>query len=358
MYRSDYYLSLSGDLMCRYDRKMEIIDNVDPYAIPIEKCKLNLHKLPNITMMDLAYKSLQAYKQFEAGFVQGVLAKQFNDEAFVVIAKVQHSQRKREKLHKVWVIILKDTNISSAHCTCMARLSEVCSHVSTVLFFLHARPNTLEDSGPGPSCIEQLSLWPVPPMKKVEMLREHALCLDKEELCTLLTKLQEIDIQPAICRLLEMANSVPQNLPRSSDKWYSPNMDQCKAIEATTREQSQNSTWFKYRAARIFASRCKAVCRTTIDKPSLTVVKGVCYPQKYEKYYKDQHTNFMLSASGFIISQKYSEVGASPDGLWCHVPVVIWGVEDEVECPYLLADATSFEDFASKKHTCLTFNFQ
>ncbi|CAG9772931.1 unnamed protein product [Ceutorhynchus assimilis] len=315
MYRSDYYLSLSGDVKCRYNRKMEIIDNVDPYAIPVEECKLDLYKLPNITMMDLvnylilshsfytgqqlkAYKSLQAYKQFEAGSVQGVLAKQFNDDAFVVIAK------------------------------------------------------------------------------------KHAPCLDKEELCTLLTKLQKTDIQPAICRLLEpfasqiaMANNVPQNLPPSLDNWYSSNMvsksyeellaisktldltlteDQCKAIEATTREQSQNSTWFKYRAGRITASRFKAVCRTTIQKPSLTVVKGVCYPQKYEKYYKDQHTNFMLSASGFIICQKHPEVAASPDGLvscsCCGLGCV------EVKCPYLLADATSFEDFASKKHTCLIFN--
>ncbi|CAG9772099.1 unnamed protein product [Ceutorhynchus assimilis] len=153
-----------------------------------------------------------------------------NDTQFQSL-QVQHSQRKKEKLLKVWVIILKDTSISSAHCTCMAGLSEVCSHVSTVLFYLHARPNTLEDSGTDLSCTEQLSLWPVPPMKKVEMLRKHAPCLDKEELCTMLTKLQEIDIQPAICRLLEpfasqmaMANDVSQNLPPSLDNWYSPNM--------------------------------------------------------------------------------------------------------------------------------------
>lgn len=107
MNRSQYYLTLSGDVKCRYDQKMEIIDNIDPYAVPVRECNLDVFKIPNIGMMDLvnylilshsyytgqqlkAYKSLQAYRQYEAGSVQEVLAKQVNDEAFIVIAKVRN----------------------------------------------------------------------------------------------------------------------------------------------------------------------------------------------------------------------------------------------------------------------------
>lgn len=107
MSRSTYYTTLTGDVKCRYDKKIEIIDNVDPYAILPEECRADIYKLPNITMMDLvnylilthsfytglqlkAYKSLQAYKHAESGSVQGIFAKQINDEAFVVIGKVRN----------------------------------------------------------------------------------------------------------------------------------------------------------------------------------------------------------------------------------------------------------------------------
>lgn len=106
MFRSAYYSTLEGDVKCRYDKKIEIIDNFDPYAIPPGECDLHVYKLPNITMMDLvnylilthsyytgqqlkAYKSLQAFKQYESGSIQAIMAKQINNEAFVVISKVR-----------------------------------------------------------------------------------------------------------------------------------------------------------------------------------------------------------------------------------------------------------------------------
>lgn len=38
-----------------------------------------------------------------------------------------------------WIIIKENGSVSSAHCTCVAGLSETCSHVSTVLFALANR---------------------------------------------------------------------------------------------------------------------------------------------------------------------------------------------------------------------------
>ncbi|XP_057651515.1 uncharacterized protein LOC130891040 isoform X2 [Diorhabda carinulata] len=178
--------------------------NIYPYAIPVKECSLDMYKVPNITMMDLvnflilshsfytgqqlkAYKSLQAYKQFEAGSVQELWVKQVNDEAIVVIAKVQHFQRKREKSLKIWIIILKDTSISSAHCTCMAGLSDVCNHISMVLLYM-LRVQDMD--------------WSKKTEKKT-LSERYAPCLDEGELSNLLTKLQEIDINPAATGILQ-----------------------------------------------------------------------------------------------------------------------------------------------------------
>lgn len=108
MLRSAYYYTFSGDIKCRYDQKLKIIDNVDPYSIPSHELVQDVSIVPNVTMMDLvnylilthsfytgqqfkAYKSLQAYKQYEAGSVQSIVAKQINAESFVVVSKVNKS---------------------------------------------------------------------------------------------------------------------------------------------------------------------------------------------------------------------------------------------------------------------------
>lgn len=101
---SEYYLSLKGDVKSRYDSKLGIIDNVDPYSLGASELTSNLSFLPSVSIMDMvnylilthsfytgqqlkAYMSLQAYKYYEAGFVVEVLAKRIN-ENFVVVGKV------------------------------------------------------------------------------------------------------------------------------------------------------------------------------------------------------------------------------------------------------------------------------
>lgn len=105
MARSEYYLSLKGDVKSRYDSKLKIIDNVDPYSLGAYELTSNLSFLPTVSIMDMvnylilthsfytgeqlkAYKSLKAYKYYEAGFVVEVLAKRMNENAFVVVGKV------------------------------------------------------------------------------------------------------------------------------------------------------------------------------------------------------------------------------------------------------------------------------
>ncbi|KAI4455229.1 atp-dependent dna helicase [Holotrichia oblita] len=149
--RSDYYSSLSGDVKVRYDEKIKIINNVDPYILTPDYLSADFNLVPSASMIDLmyylilthsfyngkqlkAYKSLQAYKYYEAGYVQQVLTKRMNSDAHLIVSKVMHSQKRNEKPPQVWVIVSTDGAISTGYCTCMAGLGEVCSHVAAVLF--------------------------------------------------------------------------------------------------------------------------------------------------------------------------------------------------------------------------------
>ncbi|CAL9699753.1 unnamed protein product [Knipowitschia caucasica] len=127
--------------------------------------------------------------------------------------------------------------------------------------------------------------------------------------------------------------------------------------EADTRAQSKSKKWFTFRTGRITASKMKSVCRSAPDKPSLSLVKDICYPSKsfstaatkwgcdHEKkarqHYIDSmqnlHENFQLKESGLIITPKYPFLGATPDGIGscdCCGDVIL-----EVKCPYCRKDS-------------------
>jgi len=54
--------------------------------------------------------------------------------------------------------------------------------------------------------------------------------------------------------------------------------DEAKNCEIDTQRQSKCKNWFSFRAGRITASKVKAVCRTSTDNPSKSLLKEICYP--------------------------------------------------------------------------------
>lgn len=101
---SEYFCSLTGEVKIRYIDKIKIIKNNDPFAFTLNELNANLEELPEVTTMDLvnylilthsfysgqqlkAYKSLQAFKYFDAGFVQNIGFKKF-DDAYAVVGEV------------------------------------------------------------------------------------------------------------------------------------------------------------------------------------------------------------------------------------------------------------------------------
>ncbi|XP_071119026.1 uncharacterized protein [Haliotis cracherodii] len=84
-----------------------------------------------------AYKSLKAYEYVESGHVFPIQYHNVDDKSPLCLmrTKVIPSQRLRDKPHQPWVCVDKaNGTVYCAHCTCMAGLGEVCSHIAALLF--------------------------------------------------------------------------------------------------------------------------------------------------------------------------------------------------------------------------------
>ena len=81
---------------------------------------------------------MEAYNQMVSGFITSVQGKMICDK-FVVVGKVRHSQHMNEPPLPVWITTRKEGTVISAHCLgCKAGLSETCSHVASLLFYIKA----------------------------------------------------------------------------------------------------------------------------------------------------------------------------------------------------------------------------
>ena len=136
-------------------------------------------------------------------------------------------------------------------------------------------------------------------------------------------------------------------------------------------DQAKSKQWFRFRAGRITASHFKQVVCTNPDQPSISLLKGVCYPEmnkftttatewgcQHEKFgipdYQARitsHEQLVTSKSGFHISLDHPFLGASPNALveckCCGKGVM------EIKCPYNCCNKY-LEDVACEgKYFCL-----
>ena len=133
--------------------------------------------------------------------------------------------------------------------------------------------------------------------------------------------------------------------------------DQADYLARTTKLQSQCLNWFQYRQGRLTASRFKAICHTSVEKPAKSLVESILHTkplpqvaalrwgienedvarQQYEHISKQQHTNLTLTQTGLHIHPSYPHLGASPDGLLscdCCGDGLL-----EIKCPYSIRDS-------------------
>lgn len=301
-----------------------------------------------------------------------------------------------------------------AHCTCMAGLGETCSHVAALLFFVefsnrHNEKSVTEKkcywSGPGAkpvpySKIEDLSFS----TSKKKCLHLDAQCshetedsddynnnnkknsvpaLMKEDIIEMLTAMESKGHNCAIMAISSHFCSQTADLPQClTSELFNENLtgypyeqlieycdiniaitkEQCEKIELLTRNQSKSNLWFKHRAGRITASVLRSACHTSVNKPSISLIKKICYPKEYKieteatawgnknekialEVYIDQvskqHEGFNVIRSGLVINPEFPHMGASPDGVvsctCCGKGIV------EIKCPWSLKDK-AFKD--------------
>ncbi|CAG9770080.1 unnamed protein product [Ceutorhynchus assimilis] len=427
---STYAKELQGSHSIRYLQKISVL-GVDPYTINIENCSKRLEDFPPTfypdivmylvhtksayTMEELkAYKSLEAYNQATCGWVKKIGVKVFPSYK-LVLGKVMHSQRLNEKLLSPWIITNEDGTVHSAHCDCVAGLGEVCTHIGAVLFSLDEAGRSREEvtrtgvkaywmpptnKPADPSTTAKIDFRTAKqksqdkPIFQREEVRLAVLAPSKEDQMSLLENLKQAggcalhNIIPPFSK--EVHKEIEEKNQLSFLRFYKQeyetkslqelrelgqklqvfmSIEDCKVIEIETRQQSKCNSWFTHRLGRITASLFKKCCRTKIDKPSISLIKRICYPTKlrvrameygceHEKYaLKDflsymtqQHHNFQIRKCGLYIDPELWFFGATPDGIvscsCCGVGVL------EIKCPYCV-QFKSILDLTQNKYSFL-----
>lgn len=178
-----YMDTLDAVCRARYVDKLKEIDSKDPYQMENGEWRTDIELYPNTSYPDIVnylvngvsaysleqlkgYKSLEAYNYFISGWVQDVRLAVVQDKC-VLISRVRHSQRSSDPCLTPWVIVEKEGSVLSGHCTCMAGIGEICSHVAALLFAVEAAVK-IRDSK---TVTETKSYWLLPSsVKKVILL--------------------------------------------------------------------------------------------------------------------------------------------------------------------------------------------
>ncbi len=324
-----------------------------------------------------ALKTLESYRYHEAGFVLE-LKHWFNtvNLFYLFRSRVKHGQKQNDTPLKVWVAVKPDGEILFGHCVCMAGLGEVCSHFGATLYHLVAIVKAIQET----TCTGRPCSWVIPAMNKDIPYEEAAKIQFKKQVNppykpkhteppsqadknAFYSALHGTGVKSAVLSLVPAyaAEYVPKSttLPKSLQSLYkqeheslnveeletlcketftSMNISRANAdkIAELTKQQSKTKLWYYQRAGRITASKAKACFATSCEKPSMSLIKSVCYPNLYKftskktewgccheknanSFYKNvfskNHANLSVTATGFHISHTHPFIGASPDGL-------------------------------------------
>ena len=351
---SEYCAKLDDSVKRRYVEKIAEI-GVDPVTIPDQQ--FDTECLPPIEAMDLlsylvletsfytkeqfkAYKSLEAYNFVVSGFLSGIQGCVVAGK-HVVTGKVRHSQRMNDPLISVWVVAEKDGTVKSAHCLgCKAGLSETCSHVASVLFYIEAWTRIRGKL----ACTQVKCTWLLPSfvkdvpyakMRDINLTSARKLKADLDEkidslgeaqatsftgsrreltvqvpteteMNILYESLDKSKIKPVALSLIKpysdqfvSESSSIQTIPDLFDNdnlnlTYTDLLKKCfnveiclsskdiAQIERDTQSQANGSAFFRHRAGRIGASMSGAVCRTNPAQPSQSLIKTICYPNLFK----------------------------------------------------------------------------
>ena len=339
---------------------------------------------------------------------------------------------KETALHP-WVIAEKNGKVLAGPCYCMAGLGESCTHVAALLFAIEAAVRIREIK----SVTAEKAYWMLPssldkvkysPVSEIDFdsPQSKKQCLDKQikvdgkvpvkhtnrqiaavpapsenEITNFYSMISQSNTKPAVLSLVAPFSDryIPacfsEKFPKlmteyyNEDAWRLPTFDElmqyCKTlqfnisqeqidnVEEATREQANSEAWYNFKAGRISSSTMKACCRTNPKKPSVSLIKRICYPSEnkfvteatawgcqheavaieaYKQIMNNKHTNFKVVKCGFVISKEYPFMGASPDSI---VSCDCCGMGcAEVKCPFCIRHK-EIEAGLNLKYFCLVY---
>ena len=373
-----------------------------------------------------AFKSLDAYRMvYSEGWLSTLTIKEWGST--VVVKGVVKPSQRSGVLYETWVAVKHDGVVLCGHCTCMAGLSEACNHIGAVLY------KCMQEAPKEVSCTSLPNKWLQPtktvspvPMKFVDFrlskvekcksiieppkpnktsskaiskLNLRELTEDQQE--DFYQKLSLLKHQPVVLAVHHKYNdpfkpkSTTKQLPLPISSFYDKNKvnlsleelivlgiaiknsykitdNDAMNLEELTRLQSKCHLWGIHRAGRITASNLKSVLCTSCDKPSLSLIKKLCYPEVYKfsnaavswgcqhesdaiqeflDIFAIDHSDIGFRRSGLVVNTKYPFLGASPDGVVscsCHGKMLI-----EVKCPYRCSCQHLTEIVEGDKNFCL-----
>lgn len=216
----------------------------------------------------------------------------------------------------------------------MAGLGEACSHVGAVLFACEAAVRIQQSL----TCTQEANKWLPTHVKKIPYLpvscvdftsakrkyqqlgdeekenaspsfrrKKNVVSPTKQEKMDFLKKLHDSKTKCAVLSVIPPYNKsfkpVDIDLPSPLTALYneentklsylelvkncgetsiSITPSQCQNIEMQTRMQAASKVWFQHRSGRITASKLKSACDTNPDKPSKSLIKGICYPEAHK----------------------------------------------------------------------------
>ena len=282
-----------------------------------------------------AYKSMDGYNFFVNGWVSNVVVTQIEGrQHYLFTATVKHSQTLSATPLKVWVGCKSNGEVVAARCTCMAGIGEAYSHIAAVLFAAEANTQVKQQQ----SCTSLPCAWLPPSFRSVEYLSvsdidfrtpkqkrkssqafgssttpvpKKSLIMQKpteSELTEYYLKLSKTKHKPVLLSLVNGFNDdfvplyvkgiLPQPLTALYDQKYEEmpfleilkacealydtvtiTPEQANTVELKTRGQSKCKLWYEQRAGHITASILRKVLHTDFSKPSVSLLKSICYPQ-------------------------------------------------------------------------------
>ena len=178
--------------------------------------------------------------------------------SLLYFSKVNHSQRLSETPLKSWLAVERNGNVLTGHCNCLAGLGGVCSHVGAILFAVEAGVRMRKSR----TCTSVPCQWLLPSGVGNVSYAERL----------------EIDFTSSNTKKRKLDERISDEVVKE----MSCSKEQAVNVEESTREQRNSKVWTKMRAGRITASNFHQICHTSPAKPSLSLIKQICYGSNFQ----------------------------------------------------------------------------